>query len=433
MFPNTPTTVPVTPTPSSNAPGVGRHRQPVVPTTSPAYLRPHKKVLPPLDSRAKDVRAVQRTADRADRLGALLITPPRLGVASTPVCPRAPQKSTPFQSRIPVKVKATSTVEGNILQSPVPVTPSKVSVSQSSLVVPAAPARGLPYRAPSAWAPRRGIHVTVAAVEAGPVVPKIDSAPVVTAHAPASPVKTIVCGPQLGKFKMIPLGRKLPTVVARPEVPSTPKPARTTNKLTKVKVPRSRDASATLMLPGVVDQAPKTPGCELEVKVPAAPKKTSKAKVSSVNEAEGVVRITYTGVSAPVKSVSDRCAMRSTANTQVLVTAATPPRKLSVRTPTAPTKIGKALRPQPIEEIVRLEYCVVDVPIKSVSDVCAMRLTSIENVIAAEYVVVDKGEIATAEHRVEMPAAPRKTMKTRSLRFLKKATMLDFSRDVDDE
>ena len=133
-------------------------------------------------------------------------------------------------------------------------------------------------------------------------------------------------------------------LLARPEVPSTPKPARKVNKLAKVKAPQPRDASATLMLPGVVDQAPKTPGRKLEVKTPAAPEKTGKPKDSSSRTVKGITRISYTAVSTPVKSVSDRCAMRSTAYTSSRVAATTPPQKFATKTPTVPTKLRKTSR-----------------------------------------------------------------------------------------
>jgi hypothetical protein len=149
----------------------------------------------------------------------------------------------------------------------------------------------------------------------------------------------------------------------RPEVPSTPKPVRIVDKLTKVKESQPGDASATLMLPGVVDQTPKTPGCKEQVKFPAAPMKSSKISSRRV-PAKEITRLKYTVVSTPVKSVSDRCAMRSTANTQVVVVVT--PQKSAIKTPLAPTKTSKTSKFRPTEEIVRLEYCMVDVPPKSV-------------------------------------------------------------------
>ena len=46
---------------------------------------------------------------------------------------------------------------------------------------------------------------------------------------------------------------------------------------------------------------------------------------------------------------------------------------------------------------------------KSVSDVCAIRLTSIENGVATKGVVVDSAEVATPQtkHCVEVPPMPR--------------------------
>ena len=57
-----------------------------------------------------------------------------------------------------------------------------------------------------------------------------------------------------------------------------------------------------------------------------------------------------------------------------------------------------------------LEYCVVNFLPKSVSDVCAMRQTSIEsieNIVASEYVKVDLTEVVIpqAERRVVVPGA----------------------------
>jgi hypothetical protein len=71
----------------------------------------------------------------------------------------------------------------------------------------------------------------------------------------------------------------------------------------------------------------------------------------------------------------------------------------------------------------------------SVSDVCAMRLTSIEIDVASEYVVVDLAEVATPQAmcRVEVPQAPRKKIRTRGLRFLKKVSKFDFSRALEDK
>ncbi|KAF9516976.1 hypothetical protein BS47DRAFT_1340295 [Hydnum rufescens UP504] len=102
----------------------------------------------------------------------------------------------------------------------------------------------------------------------------------------------------------------------------------------------------------------------------------------------------------------------------------------AIKTPGAPRKNGKtATNLQAIEDIVRLEYCVVDVPSKSRSNGRAMRVTPIENVIAAEYVIVNSTEIVTPHEvsRIEVPQTPRKKVVSRNMRFVKKAGRLDFS------
>ena len=480
MFQNT-TIVPETP---SNVPGTDSSHASDVSNDSPFPPRAPNKVCS-FDTAVQVATPVQMATYNISGLGGAPNTPVNLqGALTTPVFTKAPKKAAPPQSRIPVKSKATAgQVAKNVLRAPTPVTPTKASVRMVPPVVPITAARGLPYRAPSTWTPRRGNPVSVIAIEAKAFIP--NAASLVRTLAPTSPTKTIVCGPQPGKFKMVPLGRKLPTastatsvkhqnmvkfstpeldlsqdifrrvlhrvsdkVIAyhdtpttpvskqppRPKVPSTSKSERIVNELTKVKVSQPGDASVMLMLLGAVDQTPKTPGRKGQVKMPVAPTKTGKVS-SKRAPTKDVARLRYTVVSTTIKSVSHGCAMRSTADSTQMIVAVTPP-EAEINTPLAPIKTSKTSKFRPIEEIVRLEYCVVYVPPKSVSDESrAMPLTSIENVVASEYVVVDLAEVMTpqAEHFVDVPRAPRKTMRTRSLRYLKKVSKLDFSRALEDE
>ncbi|KAF9516963.1 hypothetical protein BS47DRAFT_1359951 [Hydnum rufescens UP504] len=190
------------------------------------------------------------------------------------MCPHAPQKLLTSNNGPSVNVEA-------ITSDVVPKRPP-IIVSAQSPTPPTKPLRGLPYRAPSTWGPRRGAPVQA---------PKVEAEAVIREGGLLHP----------GKFKMVkdrqesyPLSTTPPLL--RPE-------------------PRFRSPQGS-------------------------PLSFTKAK--------------------------------------------------AIKTPGAPRKNGKmATNLQAIEDIVRLEYCVVDVPSKPHSNRRVMRATPIETVVAAEYVVVN--------------------------------------------
>ena len=456
MFLNTPTNVPVTPTMSLNVHGVDCRR--VSDASNDVHVTPllTKKVRTQ-ESRVQVATAVHRATANTNDLGALLITPVMsegaLKASECLVCPEVPKKSASSKSRIPVTSKATEglgNVSKNTPRAPTSVAPITVSVLKEADVVPTTPARGLPYRAASTWGPRRGTPVSVLTIEAKAVASKVGS--VVHTPAPTASIANPVKHQELVKSPTLeldleqdisrrvlhrasdivvtyraPLSIPLPKQPARSEAPPTQKPARTVDKLTKIKVSQPGDAYATLMLHGVVDQ---TPGHKGQVTIPEALTKSGGGSSRSA-PAKDLSKFEKTVVSTPTKSVSVRCVTRSTADTQVVTS-----QQATTRAPTEPVKNGKASKFRTIEEIVRLEYCVVDFYPESVSDVCTKRgLTSIEKVIASECAIVDKAEVVipAAPRSVTVPKAPRKMMQTRSLRFLKKVSRLVSSRGIEDE
>ena len=86
-----------------------------------------------------------------------------------------------------------------------------------------------------------------------------------------------------------------------------------------------------------------------------------------------------------------------------------------------PTRfLKKTSGSEPMAEIVQLEYCVVTgVTPKSVSDVCAMTLAAIENIVATEHDVRDSSEAVAPKRYVEVPQAPHKEKRIRNSRFVK--------------
>ena len=200
MFPNTPTIVPVTPIMSSNVPGVDSRRSHDVPNDSSLPpIAPNK--VRPFETPVQVATAVHMATYNISDLGDAPTTPVNVqGALTTPVHPNAPQKVAPFQSRIPVRSKATAShVAKNVLRAPTPVTPTKVSARKVSPVVPTTPARCLPYRVPATCAPRRGCPVPVVAIEAKVVVP--NRASVVNTPASISPVKSLHAVPSLGSSR----------------------------------------------------------------------------------------------------------------------------------------------------------------------------------------------------------------------------------------
>ncbi|KAF9516974.1 hypothetical protein BS47DRAFT_587633 [Hydnum rufescens UP504] len=136
-------------------------------------------------------------------------TPKSQTVPSIPICPHAPQKSLTLQNGPPVKAEAiASDVFQNALQVPGPLTPPSVTVCPQSPIPPTKPLRGLPYRAPSTWGPRRGVPVQAPKVEAEAVIARVDS----FMSVPALTSLPVACGSQPGKFKMVRIGKKASTV-----------------------------------------------------------------------------------------------------------------------------------------------------------------------------------------------------------------------------
>ena len=78
-------------------------------------------------------------------------------------------------------------------------------------------------------------------------------------------------------------------------------------------------------------------------------------------------------------------------------------------------------------EIVRLEYGVVArVAPKPVSNVCAMTLATIKNIVAAEYIVVESSEAVAPKCGVEVPQTPHEAKRIRN-RLVKKVSVSDFA------
>lgn len=73
---------------------------------------------------------------------------------------------------------------------------------------------------------------------------------------------------------------------------------------------------------------------------------------------------------------------------------------------------------------MELEYCVVaGAAPKLVSDVCAMTVAAIKNIVAAENVA----SAVAPKRSVEIPRTPRKAKRTQNPRFVKKVSALDFA------
>ena len=191
MFPDIPAIVPVTTIMSLNIPGTNTHHTPDIPNDLPLSVHAPNKVCP-FETPVQVATAVHMATCNISNLGAAPTTPVNSqGALTTPVCPKTPQKVAPFQSQIPVKSKATAShVAKNVLQSPTPVMPTKVSVRKVSPIVPTTPARCLPYCAPMTCAPRHGCPVLVVVIRAKAVVP--NRASVVHTPAPISPVRAML-------------------------------------------------------------------------------------------------------------------------------------------------------------------------------------------------------------------------------------------------